>query len=224
MILSLSHVLTLEELGLITSKLNTAEFLDGKVTAGQHARLVKNNTQLATQSLISHELNQIVSLALQRNSVFRSAVIPKKIRYALFCRYEAGMSYGTHIDNALMTDGQSLMRSDVSLTLFLSSPQDYEGGELTIESASGTQTFKLAAGSMVIYPASTLHRVAPVTKGIRLVAVTWIQSLVRDPNNREMLLDLDTARQALFEKYGENREFDLISKTHANLLRKWIEL
>jgi PKHD-type hydroxylase len=116
------------------------------------------------------------------------------------------------------------MRSDVSLTLFLSSPSTYEGGELVIDDTQGIHPFKLEAGSMVVYPSSTLHRVEPVTAGVRLVAVTWVQSMIRDLGDREILFDLDTARQAIFEKYGKTPEFDLISKSHANLLRKWVEL
>ena len=133
------------------------------------------------------------------------------------------MSYGSHTDNALMGDAD-LMRSDLSLTLFLSSPNIYSGGELIIEGSQGEASFKLEAGSMVIYPSTTLHRVEPVTRGERLVAVTWVQSLIRDCQDREILFDLDTARQVIFEQYGKTPAFDLISKSHANLLRKWVDL
>jgi PKHD-type hydroxylase len=140
----------------------------------------------------------------------------------LFSRYEAGMSYGRHIDNALMGN-QDFLRSDISLTLFLSPPSTYEGGELVIESTDAEQAYKLEAGSVIVYPSSTLHRVEPVTEGVRLVAVAWVQSLVREPSEREILFDLDTARRAIFTKQGKTIEFDLISKSHANLLRKWAE-
>jgi PKHD-type hydroxylase len=123
-----------------------------------------------------------------------------------------------------MSNGNFLIRADLSLTLFLSEPNSYEGGELVIESTQGEQSFKLAAGSLVLYPSTTLHRVEPITAGMRLVAVTWIQSLVRDPSDREILFDLDTARQILFAQYGKSKEFDLLSKSYANLLRKWIEV
>jgi PKHD-type hydroxylase len=140
----------------------------------------------------------------------------------LFSRYEAGMSYGRHIDNALMGN-QDFLRSDVSLTLFLNSPSTYEGGELVIESTDAEQAYKLEAGSVIVYPSSTLHRVEPVTEGVRLVAVAWVQSLVREPSQREILFDLDTVRRAIFTKQGKTIEFDLISKSYANLLRKWAD-
>lgn len=222
MLLCIVNVLTPDELELITSKLVTAEFVDGKTTAGWHARLVKHNTQLDSNSTIGAEVKSIVLAALQRNALLQMAVRPKLIRPPLFSRYEAGMAYGSHVDNALM--GDPLMRSDVSATLFLNSTDAYQGGELVIETSQGEESIKLDAGSMVIYPSSTLHRVEPVTQGVRLVAVTWIQSLVRDAHNREILFDLDTARQIIFEKYGKTAEFDLLCKSHANLLRKWADL
>jgi PKHD-type hydroxylase len=223
MILCIADVLAPEELSLINTRLETADFVDGKSTAGWHARLVKHNTQLAGQSGIADEVRKILDQAFQRHALFQMAVRPKLIRPALFSRYEIGMSYGSHVDNGLMGD-RYLMRSDVSLTLFLSSPSAYEGGELVIESSQGEQAFKLEAGSMITYPSSTLHRVEPVTRGVRLAAVTWIQSLIRDPNQREILFDLDSTRQMLFQKYGKTPEFDLISKSHANLLRQWVEI
>lgn len=222
MLLCIANVLTADELALIAAKLETAEFVDGKSTAGWYARQVKQNMQLDSGAAIGSELKSIVMQALQRNQLFQIAVRPKVIRSPLFSRYEVGMSYGTHTDNALM--GDPPMRSDVSMTLFLNSLQAYEGGELVIETAQGEEAIKLEAGSMVVYPSSTLHRVEPITQGIRLVAVTWIQSLVRDASNREILFDLDTVRQAMFEKYGKTAEFDLLSKSHANLLRKWVDL
>lgn len=222
MLLCIANVLTSDELDLITSKLEGAEFVDGKSTAGWHARLVKHNTQLDSTAAVAEGLKSIVIEALQRNALFQMAVRPKVIRPPLFSRYEPGMSYGSHVDNALM--GNPLMRSDISMTLFLNPSDAYEGGELVIETSQGEEAIKLEAGSMVVYPSSTLHRVEPVTQGMRLVAVTWIQSLVRDAHEREILFDLDTVRQAMFEKYGKSSEFDLLSKSHANLLRKWVDL
>lgn len=223
MILCIENILTADTLKGIVASLETAEFVDGKTTAGWHATLVKHNTQLKSSDAVAQELRTTVIQALQKNALFQMAVRPKTIRVPLFSRYEAGMSYGTHVDNAIMGDSPA-MRSDVSLTLFLSSPDAYEGGELVIEDTQGVQPFKLAAGSAIVYPSTTLHRVEPVTEGVRLVAVTWVQSLVRDAGDREILFDLDTARQILFETHGKTPEFDLISKSHANLLRKWAEL
>ncbi|MBF2051675.1 MAG: Fe2+-dependent dioxygenase [Leptolyngbya sp. IPPAS B-1204] len=222
MLLCIANVLTPDELNLIVSKLATAEFVDGKITAGWHARLVKHNTQMDASAPVGSEVKNLVMSALQRNALFQMAVRPKLIRPPLFSRYQVGMSYGSHVDNALM--GDPLMRSDVSLTLFLSPSDTYDGGELVLETPQGEEEIKLDAGAMVVYPSSTLHRVEPVTRGTRLVAVTWIQSLVRDAHEREILFDLDTARQAIFDKYGKTPEFDLISKSHANLLRKWVDL
>lgn len=226
MLLCIAEVLTPEELNLLTTKLETAKFVDGKATAGWHARLVKHNHQLDSSTTIASEAKTIVLAALQRNPLFQMAARPKTIRPPLFSRYEAGMSYGSHVDNALMggTSGELPMRSDISLTLFLSPASAYEGGELVIETTQGEETIKLEAGAMVIYPSSTLHRVEPVTQGVRLVAVTWVQSLVRNIEEREILFDLDTVRQVIFNQSGKTSEFDLISKSHANLLRKWIDL
>lgn len=222
MLLCIADVLTPEELETIVAKLTAAPFVDGKLTAGWHARLVKHNIQLDSNTAVALELKQLVLNALQRSVLFQMAVRPKVIRAPLFSRYEVGMSYGSHVDNAVM--GDPPMRSDVSMTLFLNSSDAYDGGELVIETTQGEEAIKLEAGSMVVYPSATLHRVEPVTRGVRFVAVTWIQSLVRDAHSREILFDLDTARQAIFEKYGKTPEFDLLSKSHANLLRRWVEL
>jgi PKHD-type hydroxylase len=224
MMICIGDVLSQEELKIVNADLDVASFVDGKSTAGWHARLVKNNTQLSTQTANLEDLRSRVLTALNANALFRMAALPKAIAPILFSRYTSGMSYGSHVDNALMSNGNFLIRADLSLTLFLSEPNSYEGGELVIESTQGEQSFKLAAGSLVLYPSTTLHRVEPITAGMRLVAVTWIQSLVRDPSDREILFDLDTARQILFAQYGKSKEFDLLSKSYANLLRKWIEV
>lgn len=223
MILCIGNVLTPEELAFVAAKLETAEFVDGKITAGWHARLVKHNTQLKSGDAAAQEVTHTIVSAIRRNPVFQMAARPKTIRPPLLSRYEPGMEYGAHVDNALMGDANP-MRSDLSLTLFLCDPSSYTGGELVIEDTQGSHPFKLDAGAMVVYPSSTLHRVTPVISGIRLVAVSWIQSLVRDPGDREILFDLDIVRQAIFQQYGKTPEFDLLSKSHANLLRKWAEL
>lgn len=222
MILSIDNLLTSEELVFFTSRLETTDFVDGKTTAGWHARAVKHNTQLTTKAPYAQDLVDMVKAALWRNSLFQIAIQPKIIHSMLFSRYEAGMSYGSHVDNALMGN-QQFWRSDMSLTLFLSSPSTYDGGELVIESLEDERTFKLEAGSAIVYPSSTLHRVEAVTRGIRLAAVAWVQSLVRDPSEREILFDLDTVRRSIFHKNGKTTEFDLISKSYANLLRKWAD-
>jgi PKHD-type hydroxylase len=223
MIISIANVLSPEELAVLEAQLADRQFIDGKVTAGWHARLVKHNTQLPSSDPAMPHLRSLVHQALMRNPLFQMAALPKAIGPILFSRYDLGMSYGSHVDNAFMgTDPK--IRSDLSLTVFLRSPATYEGGELVIETTQGEEAFKLEAGAMVLYPSSTLHRVEPVTQGVRLVAVAWVQSLVKDPAERELLFDLDTARQAIFAKDGKTAEFDLISKSHANLLRKWGEI
>ena len=222
MIFSIDNLLTPEELQGLTSRLSDSEFIDGKRTAGWHARLVKNNTQLDRETEIYKALVDEVREAFQRNFLFQIAVQPKAIHSLLFSRYEAGMSYGSHTDNAVM--GTPAHRSDVSMTLFLSPPESYEGGELVIEEMGGDRAFKLPAGSAIVYPSSTMHRVETVTSGVRLAAVGWAQSLVRDPAQREILFELDTVRRAVFERQGKTVEFDLLTKSHTNLLRMWAEL
>lgn len=223
MILCIDNVLSSEELQSIHSSLANAEFIDGKLTAGWHAKQVKENQQLSTKDAVAKSVKETVTNGLYRSQLFRMAVKPKNIRSPLISRYQEGMSYGKHVDNALMGKGNDLMRSDVSFTVFLNSPEEYEGGELVMETTQGEQSFKLDAGAMVTYPSTTLHRVEPVTKGVRLVAVSWVQSLIRDPNEREIMFDLETTRQTLFQKYGKTQEFDLVAKTCSNLLRKWSE-
>lgn len=229
MIVCIGDVLTPDELNKITTTVEAAEFVDGKTTAGWHASLVKHNTQLPKGAPELDDIRKLISAALQRNRLFQMAVRPKLIHPMLISRYQTGMAYGVHTDDALMNAQQmnaqpQLMRSDISFTLFLNSPEEYQGGELVIDSTQGEQPYKLEAGAMIVYPSSTLHWVETVTSGVRLAAVSWVQSLIREPQEREILFDLDTARQALFKQQGKTREFDLLSKTHANLLRKWVEL
>ncbi len=220
MIFGINEVLTPEELKLIIESLDKADFVDGKTTAGWHAKFVKNNRQLNRQASCFKDLHELVKSALKRNTLFQSAAQPKIIHSIVFSRYEKGMSYGRHVDNAFMGN-QEFWRSDVSFTLFLSSPASYQGGELVIECSDDERIYKLEAGSMIVYPSSTLHRVEPVIEGVRLAVVGWVQSLIRDPNEREILFDLDTARRSIFAKEGKTIEFDLLSKSYANLLRKW---
>jgi PKHD-type hydroxylase len=224
MILCIGEVLTPTDLEAITQILTTADFVDGKITAGWHAQAVKHNTQLPSGSSALADIRSQITAALQRNQLFQIAVRPRTIHPPLISRYEVGMSYGTHTDNAMMTYQGQPMRSDVSFTLFLSAPDTYQGGELVIDSTAGEQAFKLEAGALVLYPASTLHHVNPVTCGVRLVAVSWVQSLIRDPAQREILFDLETVSQSLYQQHGKTREFDLLAKVQSNLLRQWAEL
>ncbi|MEM9567998.1 MAG: Fe2+-dependent dioxygenase [Cyanobacteria bacterium P01_E01_bin.34] len=230
MIVCIAEVLNESELSTLNNRLASAEFVDGKLTAGWHARQVKNNQQLPKRSSVTAELTEVVMHALRQNELFQIAARPKVIRPPLFSRYQQGMSYGRHVDNAVMAGSPvsagsvQTLRTDLSLTLFLNPPDAYEGGELTIEDSGGEQTFKLDAGSLVLYPSSTLHRVEPVTAGTRLVAVTWIQSMIRSPQHREVLFDIDTARRTIFNQQGKTAEFDLLTKSMANLMRMWVEV
>jgi PKHD-type hydroxylase len=223
MILCLENILTEETLSVVNQQLENSPFVEGKETAGWHARSVKNNQQLDTRSPHATSLKKIVYTALENHAVFQMVTFPQKIHSLLFSRYETGMGYGSHVDNALMGGGEKLWRSDISVTLFLNSPWEYEGGELILEEIGGERSFKLEAGSLVLYPSHTLHRVENITLGSRKVAIAWVQSFVRDPRRREILFDLDTVRRSLFHKEGKSIEFDLLSKCHANLLREFVE-
>jgi len=213
----IGNVLSAEELGSLRTALARAQFADGRETAGFSARLVKNNLQAADRRL--ETLRALVAERILGNELFRLAVRPKALTPLMFSRYDPGMHYGRHVDDALM-DG---MRTDVSFTLFVSEPESYDGGELVIESAAGEEAVKLAAGALVAYPSTSLHHVAAVTRGARYAAVGWARSLIRDAARRELLFDLDTARRQLFARDGKTAEFDLVSKSTANLLRMWME-
>jgi PKHD-type hydroxylase len=212
------NVLSADEIGLVRETLAGATFEDGRETAGFAARLVKNNRQ-ATNDRTIETVRKLVEERILGHEVFAMAVRPKALTSVMFSAYEPGMHYGSHVDDALMQG----MRTDVSFTLFLSDPDSYDGGELVIESASGEDAVKLAAGSLLAYPSTTLHHVAPVTRGTRLAAVGWARSYVRDAARREILFDLDTARRQLFAREGKSAEYDLVSKSLANLMRMWVE-
>ena len=191
-------------------------FVDGKATAGGIAKSVKNNQQAERTGTGLDELDGIVSSALYTNGLFKAFAFPRRVRTPIFSRYEPGMNYGSHVDGAIMDDKGTVLRADLALTLFLSSPETYDGGELVIELAYGEEEIKLAAGEAIIYSAETVHRVAPVTRGVRVAAVTWIQSSVNDARMRALLFDLYLALQRV--KSHEDPTL-LLSKTYSNLLR-----
>lgn len=224
MILTFADVITVEEQRKILTLIEQAPFVDGRTTAGAAAAKVKNNEQLSRDAPAYREITDIVLGALRRNDTFRAAVLPKQMHSMIVNRYSDGMGYGFHVDNATMVNGEQLWRSDVSMTLFLNHRTEYEGGELGVESGSGELQFKLKARAMICYPSTSLHRVFQVTKGHRLAVVAWIHSLVRDPGEREVLYDLHVTAQRLLEQYGKTREYDLVSKSLANLTRRWAEM
>jgi PKHD-type hydroxylase len=215
----IGNILSAEEIATVTATLARAPFVDGRATAGFAARLVKDNLQAEGADRSLETIRKLVAERILAHDVFRMAVRPKALSPLLFSRYEPGMHYGSHVDDALM-DG---MRTDVAFTLFLCDPASYDGGELTIESAAGEEAFKLEPGALVAYPATSLHRVTDVTRGARLAAVGWARSFIRDPARRELLFDLDSARRQLFAREGKSAEFDLIAKSFANLMRMWVE-
>jgi PKHD-type hydroxylase len=217
--LVIANVLSNEELETVRTTLANAQFVDGRATAGFAAGEVKNNLQAAGADRSLDTVRQLISERLLGHDLFRMAVRPKTLSRLLFSRYEPGMSYGRHLDDAIMQG----MRVDVAFTLFLSDPERYAGGDLVIDSTDGEDNYRLAAGSLVVYPATSMHCVADVTQGVRLAAVGWARSFIRDPARRELLFDLDTARRALFTREQQSNEFELVAKSFANLMRMWAE-
>lgn len=215
----IGNVLLSEEVKTVRAALERARFIDGRETAGFAARTVKHNRQAEGSDRSLETVRKLIASRVTENNLFRLAVRPKTLSPLLFSRYEPSMHYGSHVDDALMGG----MRTDVAFTLFLSEPDSYDGGELVIENAAGEDSIKLASGSLVAYPAATLHRVADVRRGVRLAAVGWARSFIRDPARRELLFDLDTARREMFARNGKSTDFDLVSKSLANLIRMWAE-
>lgn len=216
MIQTLDAVLSAAEAQEACAALEAASFADGKSTAGWHARGVKANTQLSPDDPAYRAVTRLVEAGLARHASFTRAVLPRHVRM-IVNRYGPGDAYGTHVDDAFMGD----QRSDVSFTLFLSPPESYDGGALEIDTGAGTQSIRLPAGAAVVYPASRLHRVTPVTRGVRFAVAGWVESLVRDPDLREILFEIDTVRRSIFARDGKSDAFDLLSKAHSNLLRRF---
>lgn len=211
----IADILTPDDLATVHDALAKTRFVDGRETAGFAAREVKDNQQADARDKTLDPIRALVASRIMSNDLFRMAVRPKALTPLLFSRTETGMQYGVHVDDAL--------RTDVAFTLFLDAPESYDGGELVIENAAGDDAIKLPAGAMIAYPATTLHRVAEVTRGQRHVVAGWARSFIRDAAQRELLFDLDTARRAMFARDGKSAEFDLVSKSLANLLRMWAE-
>lgn len=224
MILCIADVIPTAMIQQLRDTLARVPFNDGRETAGWHARTVKNNSQADSSHPEVDLMRSQAGAMVQQHPLFQMAVRPKRIKPLMFSRYTANMSYGNHVDDAVMSSPDGPMRTDISYTLFVSEPESYDGGELLIDETAGEQVFKLPAGSMVIYPSSTLHRVEPVTRGERLAAVGWSQSMVRSPAQRQILFDLDTTRRQIFDAQGKNETFDAVSKSYSNLLRMWVEV
>ena len=198
-------------------------FVDGILSAGMAAQRVKRNEELSLKEQQLTELNNLVMGSLVKHPVYSSAALPKKVAAPYYARYTAGMSYGEHVDDPVMGQGE-IYRSDLSVTLFLSDPADYEGGELLIQTDFGEQSVKLPAGDAVLYPSSSIHRVSEVTSGERLVAVSWIQSLVRDPDKRALLHELNQARESLLQEQPDTPETAKVNHSYINLVRMWSDI
>ncbi|MCP8687572.1 Fe2+-dependent dioxygenase [Marinobacterium sedimentorum] len=226
MITPIGSLLGSAQLAQIRALLDRADWIDGRSSAGAQALEVKHNRQLPAGSPLAQQLGDVILAALSRHPTFISAALPLRIMPPLFNRYEAGESYGLHVDNAVRYPPGSAtpLRTDLSATLFLNDPDDYDGGELEIESSFGAQSIKLAAGDLILYPASSQHRVTPVTRGNRTCAVFWLQSMVRDSSKREMLFDLDQSLQSLGSELGQTHaDVMRLSGLYHNLVRQWAE-
>ena len=230
MLLVIPNVLDQNQLKVISRLLEDAEFDDGKLSAGKEAATVKHNLELSqetrTGEVLHQQLNQMVMPSLMKHPDYQNSVYPLKVATPFYVRYEKGMHYGYHIDDPIMGNSaaslQERYRSDVSTTIFLN--DEYEGGELVIKTSNGEQMIKANAGDVVIYSSNSLHKVNEITSGVRMVAVTWAQSMVKEHAKREMLFELSQAREALLDKDANSMPSKQVSNVFANLLRRWSDL
>ncbi len=224
MLIEIPGLLNAAQLEKLHQTLGGARFVDGKLSAGMAAARVKHNEELAQEPERLQLLYRILMSSLGHNATFKRFALPNKVADFIFARYQPGMAYGDHVDDPIMGSGGPRFRTDVSMTVFLNQPEDYEGGELVIRTPYGEKQVKLAAGGAVIYPSSSLHHVAEVTRGERLVALTWIQSFVRDAARRELLFELDQARDHLLRTAPDDEHSKLVDRSYANLLRMWADV
>lgn len=223
MLLRIPSLLSDEQLKTVLTLLARGRFVDGRLSAGLAAQRVKYNEELEQDSAELEQLNEIVMGSLVRHPAYRNGALPQRVAVPFYARYAPGMGYGDHIDDPVMGPGPRY-RSDIAITIFLNGPECYDGGELIIRTAFGDSEVKLAAGDAIMYPASSLHRVAEVSRGERLVAVTWVQSLVRDAARRELLYELNLAREKLLHTLPDAEETARVNAAYVNLVRMWAEL
>ena len=221
MLLRIPALLNRDQLIAIREELAKAKFVEGKVSAGGAARRVKNNEELERHAAQLDTLNTIVMENLVRHPVYRNGALPLRVAVPYYARYAAGMAYGDHVDDPIMGADGKLYRSDIAITIFLNDPEDYDGGELVVNTPFGGNEVKLPAGDAIMYPASSVHHVNEIRRGLRLVAVTWVQSLVRDPAKREILYDLNLAREKLLKVSPEVEETTRVNSAYINLVRMW---
>ncbi|WLE61148.1 Fe2+-dependent dioxygenase [Burkholderia plantarii] len=227
MLVEIPQLLSPTELSSVRDLIRPAATVDGKVTAGELAARAKHNLQLAEDSAAARQAGEIILRALGRNAIFNSAALPLRVLPPLFNRYDVGMRFDTHVDGAVRAiPGIGIrMRADLSSTLFISSPDEYDGGELVIEDSYGSHTVKLPAGHMVLYPAGSLHRVNPVTRGVRWASFFWTQSMIKDDGMRSLLHDLDLGIMDLRTSLGsDTKGIVSLTSVYHNLLRRWAEL
>jgi PKHD-type hydroxylase len=224
MLLTIPGLLNPAQLDKIREILAGAEFVDGRLTAGFAAARVKRNLELKQDPERLKRLIRIIMASLAHNETFRFGALPHRVADPIVARYEPGMTYGDHVDDPIMGSSGPRFRTDVSMTIFLSPPESYAGGELTVRTSFGDRKVKLPAGDAVIYPSSSLHHVAEVTAGERLVALTWIQSYVRDAAQRELLYELNLARERLLKDAPGTETTGYVDRSYANLLRMWADL
>jgi PKHD-type hydroxylase len=229
--IQIPDVLSADQVARCRALLAAGEWVDGRVTAGPQSAKAKNNLQVPENSRVLPELRETVLRALDGNPLFMSATLPDKVFPPLFNRYDVGMKFGAHVDNAVRPipggaagGGGGRMRTDISATLFLSAPDEYDGGELMIEDAFGAHSVKLPAGHMVVYPASSLHRVEPVTRGSRWASFFWIQSIVRDDAARTTLFDMDMAINGIAADMPDHPSVVSLTNCYHNLIRRWADV
>ena len=227
MLVAIPSVLNAEQVRSARAAIEAGEWRDGRVTAGVQSALAKHNLQLANDGEAAKAVGATILEALAGNALFQSAALPRRIVPPLFNRYEAsdGHRFGEHVDNALRPlPGGGRIRTDLSVTVFLSEPDEYDGGELVIEDNYGAHEVKLPAGDMILYPSTSLHRVEPVTRGARLASFFWVESMVRDDGQRTLLLDMDAAVRTLAQEVGDDhRAVVSLTGTYHNLLRRWAD-
>jgi PKHD-type hydroxylase len=225
MLLHVPSLLDADQLAHFRARLVDAAWVDGNVTSGYQSARAKYNEQLREDSAVARELGEMVLSALARSQLFFSAALPKQVFPPLFNRYGPGMTFGNHVDSAIRTheSSRTRIRTDLSATLFLAEPDEYDGGELVVDDTLGTHSVKLPAGHMVLYPATSLHRVAPVTRGTRVGSFFWIQSMVRDDAQRTLLFDLDLSIVRLTQQRGDDPSLVSLVGVYHNLLRMWAE-
>jgi PKHD-type hydroxylase len=226
MMVRVPAVLTPAQVARCRAVMEQAAWVDGRATAGHQSAKVKHNLQLPETAPEARELGAMVVEALGRNALFVSAVLPKQVFPPLFNRYDAGMTFGAHVDNAIRgyLDTALRVRTDVSATLFISAPEDYDGGELVVEDTYGVHKVKLPAGDMIVYPGTSLHNVTPITRGSRIASFFWTQSLIRDDTRRSLLFDLDMAIRRLSADHPEHASVVALTAVYHNLLRQWAEV